>query len=130
MGCDISGHAERRINGAWEYVEIPHPTKLIRDYSLFSVLAGVRKDPADPQQRFWPQRRIPDDASEQLKAECELNDGADAFTLPMQFAHSYRTLAELQAHDWSRWPNFEQFLYWLMTLGEPNDVRFIFWFNN
>jgi hypothetical protein len=122
MGCDISQHVERRTGGKWEYVEVPVEHRPLRWYSLFSVLAGVRKDPADPSQRFWPQCAIPDDASERLIFEYA--GGAECF------AHSYRTLAELLAHDWSRWPWFADFIDWMKTLGEPGDVRFVFWFTN
>lgn len=122
MGCDISEHVERRINGAWEYVEVPYELEIMRSYSLFAVLAGVRKDLADPPQRFDPQRAIPEDASKQLK--WEYADGE------LNFGHSFRTLAELLVHDWSQWQQFVRLLDWMKTLGELDDVRFVFWFGN
>lgn len=122
MGCDILEHVERRTSGAWEYVEVPAERTILRNYSLFAVLAGVRKDPEDPPQRFEPQRAIPEDASDELKYEYDCSDG--------EYAHSYRTLAELLAHNWSQWPQFVRFLEWMKTLGEPDDVRFVFWFGS
>lgn len=122
MGCDIIEHVERRIAGAWEYVDVPADVMILRDYSLFSVLAGVRSDSADPPQRFEPQNNIPADASPQLQYEY---GGGE-----MYYGHSYRTLAELLAHDWSEWPAFVRFLDWMKTLGKPNDIRFVFWFGS
>ena len=122
MGCDISEHVERRVNGRWEYVDVPASRMLLRDYSLFSVLAGVRADPSDPPQRFTPQESIPSDASDRLKYEYA--DGE------LHYAYSFQTLAELLKHDWQRWPSFVLFINWMQTLGAPDDVRFVFWFGH
>jgi hypothetical protein len=122
MGCDIFENVERRVGDKWAFVEVPAELTIMRDYSLFAVLAGVRKDPADPPQRFEPQRAIPDDASDELRHVYGFSDS--------EYAHSYRTLAELLGHNWSRWPQFVRFLDWMKTLGEPDDVRFVFWFGS
>ena len=43
MGCDIHGVFQTKIGDVW--VDIPHGLRLQRDYTLFGVLAGVRRPP-------------------------------------------------------------------------------------
>lgn len=123
MGCDIQWHVERqRDDGTWEYVpDTPEPG---RCYELFSALAGVRSEPEDPPPLFEPQQALPPDASESVRALYE--DGVH------RFGTSYRTLAELQAHDWRTFNGgeFASVLDAMTTLGPPERVRAVFWFSN
>jgi hypothetical protein len=42
MGCDIHAHVEIKIEGEWHHYS--HP-EVDRNYSLFTKIAGVRKNP-------------------------------------------------------------------------------------
>lgn len=120
MGCDIHWHVERqRDDGTWEYVPgMPEPG---RWYELFSALAGVRWEREDPPPRFEPQDELPPDVSEGVRA---------LFDEYYYFGTSFRTLAELQAHDWRAFTEFTRVLGAIATLGPPEKVRAVFWFDN
>lgn len=73
MGCDIHLYTERLVNGKWQSIDLYDSSGDIvsayngRNYSLFSILAGVRasveNDPIDSP------RGLPDDVSDTVKAE-------------------------------------------------------------
>lgn len=121
MGCDIHWFAEsQNEDGKWIPRLVIEPR---RQYCLFSALAGVRREESDPPPRFEPQHAIPDDASSEVRAEAAEWD-VDGHSF------SYRTLAELQAHDWSEFPSFVEVLESMATMGHPDRVRAVFWFDN
>lgn len=152
MGCDIHPHVEVKTNGKWEI-----STKDVfslddfdkkdykkekcnspfdwRSYSMFGFLAGVREtcNPiSDP-------KGLPDDISEEVKKEHEYMD-MDAHS------ESFLTLKELSDFDYDKqvissvneiktYRDFLSEMYFthlseLKTLGEPENVRVVFWFDN
>jgi len=72
MGCDIHTHIEIRYKGKWEHYAIP---SIDRDYSLFSVMAGVRGG-YDP---IVEPKGVPEDMSVVTRLDWE-QMGTDAHT--------------------------------------------------
>jgi len=119
MGCDIHLYVERKINGKWVSADKWTPDeeeserKVVtyddsfyngRNYSLFAILADVRNegtayDPNDAVDAEFnvivPPRGIPKDACSSVKAEAVVWDW-DGHN------HSWLTLAELLAFDWTQ----------------------------
>jgi hypothetical protein len=117
MGCDIHLYAERRENGAWvsadrwsedKYepgrltVDYDHRLYSNRNYDLFAILADVRNGygfaGVTTGVGFIPiskPRGLPKDISDQVRAEAQswAGDG---------HSHSYHTVAELVAYDWTQ----------------------------
>lgn len=120
MGCDIHFYVERRVDGRWVSADTWTPNKFYtpgeddgerpfeiahenyfykdRNYALFAVLAGVRNRTnvtpiAEP-------RGLPDDVSDEVRAESEAYTGDG-------HSHSWLTVAELDAHDWTRKITFQ-----------------------
>ncbi len=122
MGCDIHLTVEVRRNGAWQREPAPagrdefaekygHAPRWYsgRHYDMFALLAGVRNyngiEPiAEP-------RGVPDGASPEYLADAE-EYGCDGHS------HSWHTLADLQAYDWTKTSthtgiaNALQFMVW------------------
>lgn len=146
MGCDIHLFAERRDGGIW----VPlHPISSAswqedsarmrdldpgRDYCLFGVLAGVRREAGPEGPLATP--GIPDDASE------EYRNIVDWWSIDGH-SHSHATLSTLLAHDWTTvtddwpWANKD----WTDLLADlagqaktaeltTDDVRLVFFFDN
>lgn len=145
MGCDIHTYVEKKVEGVWQPVEglnpyyemYPSEQKYVlegwiyrgRDYGLFSLLADVRNydDIIAP---LDEPRGVPTDASVHIAKEAK-RWGSDGHS------HSYFTLSELQAADPETQQQFHQFFIAdtvpkLITLsqGDPDSVRFVFWFDN
>ena len=154
MGCDIHMHCETRTRGLparssapadweWRYIEGREHiegrggrfgyflNKLVwhrRYYQAFGLLAGVRDSTVPP---IAPPRGVPLDATEETRRDYETcgDDGHD---------HSWVTLAEISARgfdglrDVAAWRDWvERMLLWAATEGiGPEDVRFVFWFDN
>lgn len=118
VGCDIHFFVERRNgDGTWhtadawepdEYepnrIRVPYEKSFCHDrsYSLFSILANVRNGygfaGVDTGDGFLPiaePRGMPNDASPEVAAEAESWDGDG-------HSHSYFTVAELLAFDWTQ----------------------------
>lgn len=102
-----------------------------RDYRLFAALANVRNGyDIEP---ISYQRGIPADASPKVKRDAGLS-------LLYSYYHSpsWLLLSELQAYDWGSlnlaqapWRKpWTGFLEQLAALGNPDDVRIVFWFDN
>lgn len=72
MGCDVHVYVEVKINGQW--CSYAHPN-VDRDYELFGVLAGVRRD-GPP---IVEPRGVPDDLGEVARMKYE-SWGYDAHT--------------------------------------------------
>lgn len=88
MGCDIHLYVEVREDGQWVNKPLRH-TYDGRNYNLFAILAGVRNRHdilpiSDP-------RGLPPDVSKEVEGEA---DG--------DHSHSWLTLAELMAFDWTQ----------------------------
>ena len=122
MGCDIHLYVEVKDGADWKSLREPvpnpyydesepeedreSPTNLPRSYSgrnygLFAILADVRNghgfagtDLGDSTKPIAQPRGLPSDVSTAIGAESE-QWGVDGHS------HSYFTLAELYAHDWS-----------------------------
>lgn len=99
MGCDISAAIERRVDDRWT---ADQPLKLARNYHLFGILAGVRRD----HEPIAPPRGLPGDLDPKSCAHPHHKDpggccrgGADEFG---DHTHSWLTLAELRAYDWTK----------------------------
>lgn len=108
MGCDIHLFVEKRENGVWVPVDNWKPSEDYpgsldvdyeegfyhgRCYTLFSVLADVRNESG--KYRIKPicePKGLPDDVTEPVKA-CWDCDG---------HSHSWHTLADLLAYDWTQ----------------------------
>jgi hypothetical protein len=149
VGTDIHPYAEVRRDGAWHLVTdkvfptgfdpavgIPYRSEPFRerDYDMFGLLAGVRnRGYFTP---IAPRRGLPDDVSAQVCAEMSrYSDPRDA---------TWTTLAELLAYDYGQDvpdggaatvrdlidPWFFAQLDALATLGEPDDVRVVMWFDS
>jgi hypothetical protein len=152
MGCDIHTFVEVRRNGKWELESRPlfevdeydrehygitgraQPFHW-RQYAMFGVLAHVRRKdgPCIARPRGWPEDLSPSMAEEQDRIE---------------HTPSYLTLAELLSFDydqpWTPYPDeperttvrtslngrFFLELEVMRTLGEPGDVRVLFYFDS
>lgn len=90
MGCDIHTHVEIKKQNKWVHLdEVPEEFN-IRNYSTFSILAGVRssfntKPISEP-------KGISEDASKETKTDIEKWDGDG-------HSHSYLTLNKLDTFD-------------------------------
>ena len=90
MGCDIHTHVEIKKKNKWIHIdEVPEEFE-IRNYSTFSILAGVRssfnvKPISEP-------KGIPEDVSKETKESIEWWNGDG-------HSHSYLTLKELDTFD-------------------------------
>lgn len=90
MGCDIHTHVEIKKENIWINIEEIPKEFNSRNYTTFSILAGVRssfnvKPISEP-------KGIPEDASEEAKASIE-EWGEDGHS------HSYLTLKEIETFD-------------------------------
>jgi len=143
MGCDIHFYTEVFKNDNWVTADDWHPVmKWVlkeryngRNYVLFGVLAGVRKDDVP---RLSNPRGLPDDVCPQV---------ADAYENMKDDAHSasFFTLEELLAFNWDQEAKaygiteklsehcsdfVENTIPMLKLLGAPENVRIVFWFDN
>lgn len=104
-----------------------------QNYRLFAFLAGVRN--RDYQPLSYP-RGLPIDVSPEVRGNADFFEG-DAHT------HSWFLLSELLAVDWTspegtrdseiRWftpTTFLKALEKMEKLGDPDEVRVVFWFDN
>jgi hypothetical protein len=137
MGCDIHTYVEKKVDGKWMPVigQSPYDSYQTlagfaysgRNYGLFGVLAEVRSEgpPIDQE------RGMPDDVCEEIQAACDAWD-SDGHT------HSYYYLSELQAVDPKVFRNVHANSFVDDTIplleaiaeGDPDSVRFVFWFDN
>lgn len=154
MGCDIHSFAERKKNGKWEKVgevfslddwskEYYKKDKTDspfywRSYSMFGFLANVRNyDKCKP---LAEPKGFPYDASDEVVSEF------DQWEFDAHSA-SYLTVKELLDFDYDKTfyneidqkyisyrenlrANFFEQLEELKALGNPEDVRIVFWFDN
>lgn len=154
MGCDIHSFAERRNKetNEWEVVkECVTLSDFYRDwykkekgdspfkwrhYSMFGFLAGVRDQTIEP---ISEPRGIPEDMSQEVFNECEYweFDG---------HSYSWLLLRELVEFDYDKnctgdgdlTESYREMLNDLFfvhledlkTLGDLDDVRVVFWFDN
>lgn len=98
-----------------------------RNYYLFNILAGVRSY-GETELMITEPKGVPDDASEAYKYMVEQWDG-DAHS------HSYFLLDELLKCDWSKYDeqNVDYFYHKLLELkniGDPSEIRIVFFFDN
>jgi len=94
-----------------------------RDYELFGILSGVRGDAVEG---FTQENRgMPLDPSPVL--------ARDALS-PDYHSHTWYTLKELQAHDWTRYEymaSFRSTINQMQDLAHDHeDVRAVFWYDN
>ena len=139
MGCDIHTHAEIRRDGAWEHVGKVFPTDEFerkysgeqftdepfswRDYQMFERLAGVRAHGL--REPLSIPRGLPEDISAETRSA--FNDWQpDAHSISwLSLADLLR--ADLPADDFA---GFYEHVKVLQSLGAPDDVRVVFWFDN
>lgn len=121
MGCNMHLYVEKQANGAWQSADQWSPNKYAdeegepplsleyedrfysgRNYNLFAILAEVRNGRGFAGVRtgdgFVPisePRGLPDDVSEQVKAESDRWSGDG-------HSHSWFTVAELLAYNWTQ----------------------------
>jgi hypothetical protein len=98
-----------------------------RNYYLFALLADVRNYSGEiiP---FRKPRGLPEDLSKILRDQNEEWDSDG-------HSHSYFMLSELLSFDWGPYRDWcrdfiEGTIPALQALGDPDDVRFVFWFDN
>ena len=129
MGCDIHLYVERLVNGKWVSADRWTPNKYAddegeppiqveyqnhfysgRNYNLFAILANVRNGSGfancDTGNGFVPiddPRNLPNDVSENVKAEAN-RWGGDGHS------HSWFTVEELLAYDWTQTTKLRGFL--------------------
>ena len=145
MGCNICICVEVLKHNEW--LEVPPTNRAPQDdsdrqhntwnwdgwrnYNTFSHLAGIRccigGDPiVEP-------RGLPLDVSMSVLARAKFETKVN-----LCHTHSYLMLRELIKHDWkfeededynSKW-FCENFIPTLHVLGEPDQVRMVFWFND
>jgi hypothetical protein len=149
MGCDIHAYVEIRTNDIWRFHPDIFPINQYnpscpfdeeRSYPLFGFLANVRNYSRSPV--ISPPRGLPEDVSPAVKTEAD-SWGSDGHN------HSWLTLADLAGFDYDqtfvdRWRDppaeirirdflgdwYFKRLALLSTLGNPDDVRIVFWFDN
>lgn len=163
MGCDVHFYVEVKKDGAWQsadrwknqadagenaYYDVDYDERFYtsRNYNLFAILADVRNGYGfagiTTGEGFKPidePRGVPNDASNEYKAIVKQWDGDG-------HSHSYFTVAELLAYDWTQKTKFQdgtsyeykdcvggfltETLPQLEKLGRPEDVRIVFFFDN
>ncbi len=151
MGCDIHAYAEIKEKGKWEFTGI-NPFDF-RSYGLFGFLAGVRNySEAEP---IAKERGVPSDLSPEVS---ESNESWDSdghshswvslkelldFDYEKKF-HDMRVTrdgngaARARSLDEAEHTTYREFLghgYFkdldeLKELGDPANVRIVFWFDN
>jgi len=152
MGCDIHSYVEVKRNGQWEKVgnifrgyydedELIDEPFYYRSYGLFGFLADVRNYSVVPV--ISQPKGIPSDISTEVKKELEEWD-SDAHSL------SCLTLKELLDFNYDQkfidmraisdapkisvkdflGEKFSKLISQLQTLGDPENVRVVFWFDN
>ena len=137
MGCDVHMFVEKKPKGKnkpWTFVEKFTPPDRDfgqcnsfyqwRNYTLFSVLAGVRGG----EEPISAPRGLPDYVSKAIDAEA-MKWGPDAHSF------SWLTVRELLNYDWSKVHEsvsdfLKDCLIPLMGAGSPDDVRIVFWFDS
>jgi hypothetical protein len=138
MGCDIHLFVEvRQQDGAWksvdewetedDYIHVPYKKSYYdgRNYDLFAILANVRNGHGfagvKTGEGFNPialPKGLPDDVSEQVKQYSDRWDSDG-------HSHSWLTVAELLAFDWTQtttkqgWVTWETFDFWVRYPDEP-----------
>lgn len=157
MGCDIHTTTEVRTPSGWQAVLIDKPIFDWRSYRIYGFLANVRNYSEVPAQ--WPDRPWPEDASAgALEMRERWNGDAHSpsfVTLAELIAFNYdqpvedrRITVQTGPNSWDggatakpgggKMTTFRQFLdgaYFteldrLKTLGKPDDVRVLFFFDN
>ncbi|WP_139997451.1 hypothetical protein [Paenibacillus paridis] len=152
MGTDIHVYIEQRINkdqtewisvDEWLYtpylggVGVQKHLWEDRNYLLFAILADVRN-----RYNIHPislPKGLPDNASPEVKNQSDI-ENEDAHT------RSWLTLKELLEYDWMQKmeddnnemfslealviPFVNEFIPRLSEIGEPENVRMVFWFDN
>ena len=142
MGCDIHVFTERREDDQWvceqevgpgeysedrSYLHTPH---IGRNYSLFGVLANVRTEhdlATDP-------RGIPDDSAQEIRDEHD-SWGWDAHSGTHYTRRELQELATtllLLTDEGSKYAlsGIQEILQTFPFDGEPNNQRFVIWFDN
>jgi len=148
MGCDIHMYPEVKKGDKWEFVYKYKPDDFWKEddcpkdranyyawedryYYLFAILADVRN--AWDLKPIAEQRGLPIDVSDGTAKEWE--DDGDGHS------HSWLSLKELLDFDWKKafsetkspFDNEATVLKWiekLKELGDPENVRVVFWFDN
>ena len=126
MGCDIHVRAEVRTGDEWVPVTEPLEPFEGRNYYMFSLFAGVRFRFGYPAAIRAP-RGLPRDVSEPVSAALSDRD---------YHSESWLTVGELLAVDYTLedkqtlGPCYFDDLATLKQLGEPDDVRIVFAFDN
>ena len=126
MGTDIHIAVEARRNGAWENMtpfknedgylsNYGHPYDLGRNYDVFAILANVRNGTGfagvktgDGFNFITDERGIPDDATADVR---EWAEGGD-------HSHTFMTVAEIMAFDWTQKTNKAGVIGGLKQLAE------------
>lgn len=136
MGCNIHIRAQRRDEaGIWEHMPFPEVASS-RNYSVYSILAGVRGG-CEP---ICEPRGIPDDFDWDALPLCAngwtaeddfLDDGHHASWLSGWELHARACYDQsIEGDDAAE---VRQWLFWAASVlemyGKPNETRLVFWFD-
>ena len=129
MGCDIHGDIEKKVDGKWiHYTRIHREAHAIssRDYGVFAVLAGVRKEQSRVTTNAEP-LGLPEDITESTLLhykEMEFDAHSCSFLSIAECAKRIKSIGRYAEgrENFTAEDNFD--------LYETNDYRFVFWFDN
>ena len=158
MGCDIHSFAERRNKQTNKWEKVGENPFDWRSYSMFAFLAGVRNyDHCEP---LSEPKGLPNDISDEVKEEYGDGDGwyyhsASFLTAKELLDFDYdktfwnrRVTKQTSSNSWNGaslaeeregkvltyrenlGESFFTHLNELKELGEPEDIRIVFWFDN
>jgi hypothetical protein len=136
MGCDITMHVERRVNGEWQHV---WAVDQHRSYAFFAMLAGVRNNTLMGRGEDIVPLDDPRGLPFNVTRETAESLGDD------EHSHSYASLRELQEYNLDRSfldargeatsyrelceGHFAKLIRGMTPLGAPDDVRIVFAFD-
>ncbi len=145
MGCDIHFYVEVRKDGEWKsadkwkfdvrvqevFVESHTRFYTERNYDLFSALTDGKVRSCTKFRALSKPRGLPIDLSVEVAANAK-QWGSDGHS------HSHFTLEELLTVDWQRDEEWRivtggfvlHTLHRMRQLGDPENVRCVFWFDN
>ena len=113
MGCDIHFHTEVKINGRWEHYGNP---SMVRNYKLFTLLAGVRDYSDERDDWIKPYRKADYEFPEDLNVVTQktLIDNEDTHSIitydSKQIHEFYNYLKDKEIKMINKW-NREEYLF-------------------
>jgi hypothetical protein len=127
---DSNNYAFETLSFLSPYIDSPY---LGRNYTLFGILAGVRDRSVTPIASI--DRGLPIDVSEEvskLSSEMIVDCHSHNYLYLYEILNSeYYKMTDLELDDWGIGTCFfRKTVNSLLKIGEPKDVRIVFWFDN